>query len=172
MNDERHRQLRHYKKNMEVGGVAMLMFGIWSVIKMLIQSLLGEKPDFGLEVDREDLAIVKVFFILISLSFMLFVFFVYFRIGIGAIKYARGTGKSRRFLIWAVLVLVFTLFSIPLYFTGTIEIETLDVSVASMLVDLTLIFVITDIIRSYYMISHRYADLLDEKEQACSKFRG
>ena len=140
--------IRKYRKNMEIGGITLIAMGVWSVLRFIITFLLGSQNIVDLlGTSYEDFERYKwVYIAAVVLIYTVF-FMIYYRIGINAVRYARGKSVKRH-LVLPVLLLIITLLCIPLYFEEGISIENIDTMIASLAIDLTTVFIIFDLIYS------------------------
>ena len=135
------------------------MFGFWSIVKFIMMiTMQQEYADKIFETSQVDgvpdstiLAVDIIFFILVSL----FVIWIHLWIGLGAIKYAQGKKKRRTHLILAIIGVLITIAQMPFYFYDPVE-KVLQsaqlMDIASIMVDITLIFLFLDMIVSTIQI--------------------
>lgn len=145
---------RKYQKNVEIGGKAIIIFGVWSIIKFIASVLLGQqslRDLLGIDPNYPEQFMFVLVVIMIVLLALTMVWHAY--IGVSAIKYAQGLKKSRFFLVWAALMLVVTVCSIPGYFDPSNNPESLDTVIVSVLVDLSMSFALLDMIYSSFMMT-------------------
>lgn len=143
--------LRKYKANMEIGGIALIVLGIWTVLKFVITMFLGEGrnintvfPD-GITTE-EDRAYLTIFIVVAVIVLSVSTIFHGY-LGTSAIRFARGKKKSKFFLLWAVVMFGLTFYSFPGYFRNIAdETQNTDTTVASFFLDLILCFILIDII--------------------------
>lgn len=143
-------KLRKYNQNIEIGGAAIIIFGLWSVFKLVIQISLGMIDLLeGITVAEADKPLVDIVIFFIAFIFAISIILFHFLVGRGAIRYSRGRKNKRGFVFWCWIMLIITIISIlqyPAAFKGETEIETL---IASFFVDLTMAYSIFDILFSY-----------------------
>jgi hypothetical protein len=149
MDEESRVKARKYNKNIEISGAAMIMFGVWEVVKIAL-SFLVETEDVRRIVNRADLDMQTYLFIAILASFIVFVIVMIFHlsIGLGALRYAKGNSKRKGFLFLSVLVVLGTVFSMPSYVNNLDNERDIDTTIASIMVDVTMIFIQIDMMTS------------------------
>ncbi len=153
MDEARQAQVRRYNRNIETAGGAVIMFGLWAVVRFLITLAMGSskgveyfKAYYSSEPSDEDLLLTIVIFIVIFSIFIA----LYLIIGLSAIRYANGKKKKRGFAYCAIIVAVLTLLTLPMYFVDDIPSETIDTILASLLTDVTLVAILFDMARSTF----------------------
>ncbi|SFD09000.1 hypothetical protein [Butyrivibrio sp. YAB3001] len=151
MDKELEISLRKYNKNIELGGQAMIIFGVWSIIKVILPLLVGQQTIAELlaidTVEVEDYLTLIIFF-----AFMGLILLFHFRMGSSAIKYAKGTKNKKGFLVRAYIILIMNIVFFPFYFIGFKEGNISNTIIASMLVDITVIVSLFDLIISTYKV--------------------
>ncbi len=156
MDEDTKARMRRYNRNIEISGLVVIVYGFWTVIKFLIPVIIGTSKVFQLlEMDPQEYEEDKwiIFLILVGL-FGVMILSHYF-LGRMAISYARGKRNKIGFLILAVIILVSTVTFLPEYLT---EIQTLktfedwDNIIAEFMVDMTLIFVLCDMVISTFRV--------------------
>ena len=151
--------LRRFRNTLRLAGGGYIVFGIWSIMKFLMMITMQQKymemmfdlsetmADTGMNVTVGDI----IFIIVISL----FVVGIHLWIGLGAVRYAQGSGGKRSHLVLAILGVIITIVQLPLYFYDPVQkiIQDVDMTtIASIVVDITLIFLFFDMIISTIQI--------------------
>ena len=157
MDDDVKARIRRYNRNIETSGIAVIFYSIWAVIKFVVPILLGDEAlheilGFDLETYEE---VKDLLYVLIPVLFGI-TLIVYYYVGRSAIKFARGKKKRRFFAIVALLLLVNTVTYFPAYYEEFSDFSNygdIDTTVASLLVDITLTFILFDMIYSTFMVS-------------------
>ncbi len=164
MDEERNALLRRYRNNIESSGRAIIIFAAWAVLKFIITAAVSKdelKEMMNIaEVDDE---LVYVVFGIIFFLFMVISFLVFFYIGRSAIKYARGEKKGKGFMFLAFLIGVSSFFSIPSYILQKWSFENFDTIIASVLVDVTMCFIIYDMLISSRRMNRIQKEMKPEK---------
>lgn len=143
------------RENLYHSGAGYIIFGIWSLMKMFIVATMQENDlaaylrstDISDE-ERQITVIVTVVFAVVA---TLFTIGCHLWIGSGAIRYARGKSSKKTYVILSVIGIVLSLAAAPLYFWDYDEARMIppdDTSIASILVDITVVFVFFDMIIS------------------------
>lgn len=157
MDEETIAQIRRYSRNIQISGIVVIVYGIWSIIKFIapiffdgsnIAELMGID-----EAEFEHYGWVAMAVILLVLSL---IFWAHYAIGSGALKYASGKKKSRGFFIGALVFFIITVISMAQYFkmiNGDEEDVYLDELLTSIMMDLTFLFVLFDLMRSTYKVN-------------------
>ena len=169
MNSNSEVKLRQFRDTLELAGKGYIFIGIWNVIKIFMtytmqQSLMDELIS---DLKAQELSSKEINATLIfAFAFVaLFIIMIHFYIGLGAIKYARKKSVKKGYLVLSVISLVITAGLLPLYFLGAdyggngVD----DKDIASILVDLTMIFIFVDILYSTHMIK-KHSATADDKE--------
>ena len=152
MDEDSKAKLRRYNRNVEISGMAMILYAYWSIVKFFAPIVIGganAAEYIGIEMDdyleNKFLAWLAVVLILGVL------FSVYFFLGKSAVKYARGKKRRKGFVVYAAIVFLLNLGSITDYPEELMKIRHIsdaDSVVASFVVDLTLLFMLFDMIYS------------------------
>ncbi len=160
MNSDTGAELRRVRNNLRCDGAGYILFGVWGVLKILITVTMDKsflqkvmeqvEFDAGDEYNRMIANIVMfIFFTIIALITLL----VHLYVGLGALRYSKGI-KKKGFLVAAVLLMIITVDGIINYFEpGEYKEDDYDSIFASVLVDLTAIFLLFDMLYSAYRIN-------------------
>ena len=159
--------LRRYKKELSTSGGGYILFGLWSVIKIIMSVFIGELT-VGKIVDQQELdPELRVIFTSIYLAMMgiaaVAVLLVHLYVGLGAIRASAGS-KKRGYLRVTVILLVANIISLMSYggyFSDLSNFSIDDTTIASFMVDVTVVIMLIGILRSEKMIKK----LTMEKEQ-------
>ncbi len=150
-NEEQKVALRRYRNNLKLSGQGYIIFSVWTCMKIfMVYTMRKEDMQELMDIvnvnsydERIQIYIFAAILIMLLLI-MLFSVFVHVGIGLSAIKYSRGVSEKRGFLIPAGVFMVINILGIPGYF---IDIHSgLDTIIASILVDLTLAYILFDMI--------------------------
>ena len=169
MDDNEKVALRRYTRNVYCSGVGFILFGAWDAVKYMM-TLYSESNDPDGDMRNALIALGNywflLYFILLIVAAIILIFHIL--VGRGAMNFAQGKTEKKRFLIVAYIILIATLLSLPFYFiTGSIKNEVISiiewlntfegnfsqlppgaVSIASFLTDLTMIYLMSDMIYS------------------------
>lgn len=143
--------IRRAKGDLKISGLAYMAFGIWEVLKVAIEIGTGIIDPFGFAgLDQYD---VKVIFLtaLISLFFLsAIILTLHFYVGFSSMRFSKDPTTSRHFLNVSLLLTLYYCIELPfmLYGSFTLDQSVDDTTIASILFELTSIFILIDIIRS------------------------
>lgn len=163
MNSEK-AQLRRYEDNLNVSGMGIIILAAWDVLKVIMQLILEAKDGFDLDLEATDeekamavvviIAIVAILLLLCGLIFWLHVY-----IGRNAMKNAKRQPYKKGYFVWAVILLVLSLLGTFSYVDEIKEAEILETAIASIIVDITSIYIMAVLV-----ISTRKVKELREKQ--------
>jgi hypothetical protein len=165
---ETKKNIKKCESNITITGLGVLVFGMWSVLKFIIQTINGVDVSAQLaELDvesHEDKLFIMLFTIifLAIIAFAILLFHSY--VGIKAIGYGRGVSRKRGFLIPAGVMAVLNVVSVIMYFRpkdGTINFD--DTRIAALLVDITLCYILFDMIFSAIRLGILKKQMLQEQ---------
>ncbi|MCR4596256.1 MAG: hypothetical protein K5673_05695 [Lachnospiraceae bacterium] len=148
-------KLRHMRDNLVHAGYGYIIFGIWSVLKLFMMSTM-QKEYSGLLSDSIGSS-TGDYFLAIAITAAAYLVMIVFTLGIhlwigyGAVRYGRGTGRKKSYVVMSAIGIIITLALLPFYFWNPSSGEALipdDTTIASVLVDITLVFVFLDMILS------------------------
>ena len=148
-------KIRHLRDNLIHAGYGYIIFGIWSVIKLFMMSTM-QKEYSGMLSDSIGSS-TGDYFLAIAITAAAYLVMIVFTLGIhlwigyGAVRYGRGTGRKKSYVVMSAIGIIITLALLPFYFWNPSSGEALipdDTTIASVLVDITLIFVFLDMILS------------------------
>ncbi len=148
-------KIRHLRDNLIHAGYGYIIFGIWSVIKLFMMSTMQKEYSGMLGdssgVSPEDYPIAIAITVAAYLIMIIFTLGMHLWIGYGAVRYGKGTGHRKYYVVLSVIGIIMTLVLLPLYFWNPSEGTPIipdDTTIASILVDITLVFVFLDMIVS------------------------
>ena len=142
---------RRLEDNLHICGLGVIILGAWNVLKVLLQVALGFKDVFNSGFVEETwevavLAVVITIAVLLLICFLLF--WVHFYIGRNASKAAKGLPYKKGYYVWAIIILVISILSMYGYIYEFQDLRNIDTVVASIIVDITLIYVLFGVISS------------------------
>ncbi len=150
--------LRRYNTNIRLSGKYYIYFGIWSVMRLIAMVTMNS----GLmdELRRTSIASENVTMVNIWNSFFygtiavlcigVMLFHIY--LGRAAIRYSTGESTKKTFLVFAVIVVIGNVLSFPINLFS--QMLTWDDLIATTLVDLTVSFLLLDMVYSAWRVSH------------------
>jgi magnesium-transporting ATPase (P-type) len=146
--------LRRYKKELSTAGGGYILFGLWSVLKVIMSVLIGDLSLGKLvdmqQLDQEVVPFFAIFYFVIVGVMAIAVLLLHFYVGLGAIRASSGSRK-RGYLKVAFVLAIANMISMLAYVwnIGNLSIFNIsDTTIASFLVDLTITIILIDILRS------------------------
>ncbi|MCR5233843.1 MAG: hypothetical protein K6E53_08035 [Lachnospiraceae bacterium] len=159
-------KLRRYEDDLNVGGLGVVILGAWSVLKVFMYMIMEDKNTINLdEIAKEDRAIaVGIFIVIIAviLLMVLLIFKIHLYIGMNASKAARGEPYKKGYYTAAIILLVISVLGMFIYIEAIKDLDNIDTTIASFLVDLTTIYILWIIVSSTRKI--RELKLLHKQE--------
>ncbi len=143
-------KLRRYEDDLNVCGFGIILLGAWSVLKLNIQLLSYAKEILKLEKFEEYDR--SVFFVSFALAIVLFVVLSLlvcwpnYYIGRNAMKAAKGQAYKKGYFTWTVILLVLSVLGLIPYKDSIMDLSNIDITIASLLVDLTTIYILGTIL--------------------------
>lgn len=137
--------LRRYEDDLHVSGLAVVILGAWSVLKLIMEVILESKSVFGLQNYTGDIRMVAMLVfgvivgVIVLISLLIFAFHYY--IGINASKAARGLPYKKGYYVCSIIMLILSITGLAFYYNDFQNLENIDTTIASFLVDLTTIYV-------------------------------
>ncbi len=137
--------LRRYEDDLHVSGLAVVILGAWSVLKLIMEVILESKSVFGLQNYTGDIRMVAMLVfgvivgVIVLISLLVFAFHYY--IGINASKAARGLPYKKGYYVCSIIMLILSITGLAFYYNDFQNLEDIDTTIASFLVDLTTIYV-------------------------------
>lgn len=146
--------IKRYRSNIYFGGRYFILFGVWSVLRILMMFMMNsefaEQLFSGVDLSEIDESLVPVVYSLTLIVSFVIVMVIHLIIGVGAIRYSRDKGHRRFFLFIAVLALAVTLSFVPM---DLIEADKIDaIAIASALVDATMAYLLFDVVFSAFKL--------------------
>ncbi len=158
MNTEK-AKLRRYEDDLNVSGTGVIIMGAWSVVRVLIELFLNSKEylNYGNE-DPESamLNIVVAIALIVIISFVIMKVHLY--IGLNAMRAAKGMEHKEGYFVAAIIIAVLSVLSLYTYKDQLQIIERIDTTLASILVDITTIYIFIVVIVSSIRIKRIKGD--------------
>lgn len=149
-------KLRRYEDDLHVGGLGVVILGAWDVLKVILHVLLELKDDINLEeIAYEDRAFAVVLLAVIIAVILLMVFLIFkihLYIGMNASKAAKGEPYKKGYYTGAVILLVLSFAGMFTYIGDLNDIENIDTTIASFIVDLTMVYILWVVVSRTRMI--------------------
>lgn len=148
--------IKRYRSNIYFGGRYFILFGVWSVLRILMMFMMNsefaEQLFSGVDLSEIDESLVPVVYSLTLIVSFVIVMVIHLIIGVGAIRYSRDKGHRRLFLFIAVLALAVTLSFVPMDLIGADKIDA--IAIASALVDATMAYLLFDVVYSAFKLKN------------------
>lgn len=123
--------------------------GVWNVMKVLMTFMVHYKEFFDTEAEDLQFEIIAVAIIYALVAVLLILILkIHLYIGFNAIKAAKGGKYKKGYLPWTVILLVLMIASLATYYDSFQDLNNIDTTIASFLVDLTTIYIFTIVITS------------------------
>ncbi len=146
--------LRRYEDNLHVCGIGIVILSAWDVLKVEMQFLTRVRSVAGDYFDQfEDgekgyalgilIVSIVVFLLVIALIFLLHAY-----IGLNASKAARRLPYKKGYYVWAIVLLGLSVLSLPDYIDKIKNLKEIDTTVASLIIDLTFIYILGTVVVS------------------------
>lgn len=159
-------KLRRFQDDLNVGGLGVVILGAWDVLKIIMHTLIEAKNGINLEeLTGEDkaMAIVVIIAIIIGVLLVALVIFkIHFYIGMNASRAAKGEPYKKGYYIGAIILLVLSVMGMSAYIDELKNMESIETTIASFIVDLTTIYVLWIVVSSTRKI--RKHNLLNTQE--------
>lgn len=152
-------KLNKYRTNLTVSGTGIILFGVWDVVKLIMETIMG--TDGADEMIRREDGGVSILSVTILILVMALILYIHFRIGRAAIANARGEARTNGYLVGCVIIAAITVLGFFLYgyaiATGT---STVSQVMISAIVDVTFLLNLIDMIRATMLI-RKYEKAVD-----------
>ncbi len=156
-------EIRRYKSNIIISGRAILIFGVWTIIKVAMSLLWGDDviqaltSDFDPNLPEEIRFLATIVALIVLLLIFILMFLIHLYIGGSAIRYGNSIGKpvkkKKGFLVAAALLFCSVLVLLPSYFYFGGKWQVSDTNIASFIADVTLLIAIADLFISCWKVS-------------------
>ena len=152
--EEKFRKLKH---TVYLSGLAVILYGLWGIIKIFMSAVTGEDA-FGLEYidfDEEYMFFEKLVFYAAVVAVTLAILVFHYYVGRNAMMVGRYNSKKRIFLIPAILMTIYYIVCIPETITDMIsDLENFDTELVSFLIDIGFIVLMVEMIVSIFRIRY------------------
>ena len=157
MNEETKAKIRKYKKNLVITGNGFMAIMVWSLVKFAIRII--EEGGFGELIGEGNSTFYEIMFYAALLAFFVGTSLLHLYIGISAKRYGNDRSRHWGFLVAAGLYAGFTVFEFPSLideclkaFLSDDPFSAGDTSVAAILMELTILFILFDMISSALLL--------------------
>ena len=149
---------RKYRKNLVITGYGFIVIEFWALIKFVIR--IGEDGGFKvISGDQSADYFTLIRFFVILFAFFIFITLFHFYIGLSSAGYGAGKSKHWGFIPAAIVYIGFTVYEFPDLIRDVIdaylkseEMTTADNTVASILLEATILFILCDMIVSAILL--------------------
>ncbi len=148
MNTEK-AELRRYEDDLNVSGTGVIILGAWSIIRVLIELFMNTKEYLNFDGEDPDSAMmgmVLVIAIIVVVSFVIMKIHLY--IGLNAMRAAKGREHKEGYFVAAIIIAVLSVLSLATYAEDLQDLDKIDTTLASILVDITTIYIFIVVIVS------------------------
>ena len=158
--------LRKYQNTLSISGIAVIAFGVWSVLKLLIFYSINKDLFISEFLKSEDTEELPLFAVIITLGIVIAIYiFLHLFIGLNARSEARGKKKGYFYLLFTAVYIVISLIS---YIdTASSAEDNLDAMLSSGTIDLTVIYAFFEVIINSLRIKKLQKQLSGSEEQPC-----
>ncbi|WP_029320628.1 hypothetical protein [Butyrivibrio sp. AE3004] len=146
--------LRRYEDNLNVCGLGVIILGAWDVLKVIMQVMMNMKDataEMLSEVTEEEQGIaIGVLIGVIAVLFLItaLIFLIHYYIGINASRAAKGMPYKKGYFVWAVILLVVSILGMLSYVDEIKDLENIETTIASIIVDITAIYILGTVVIS------------------------
>ena len=155
-------KIRKYRDDLNVCGLSVIVLGVWSVVKAIIELFTEFKNDLNLEADTEAEKIFGVILVvLIFGGIAALIMWLHLYVGLNAMKAARSQSHKKGYFGVCIFLCVLTVASLGTYLEEFKDLGKIDTTLAALLVDLTTIYIFTVIIISTYKMRKLGAEQID-----------
>lgn len=141
-------ELRRYEDDLSICGMGAVIMGVWSIVRICMQFVLNP-PDLGISDEDPETAIFVMLFMSIGATLVLVTILCFhLYIGINAMRVAHRKKYKKKYFAVTIAALVINVLSMISYKDSFSDLEHIDTTIASMLVDLVTIYTLVIIIRS------------------------
>lgn len=145
-------KLRRLQDDLNVGGLGVVILGVWDVLKIIMHVIMEVKNDFNIkefaEEDRPFAAFIVIAVIIMVLFFSFIILRIHLYIGMNASKAARGEPYKEGYYTGAIIILVLSVMGMFTYIDELKDLDTIDTTIASFIVDLTTIYILWVVVSS------------------------
>ncbi len=152
-------ELRRYEDDLNVSGTGVIIMGAWSIIRVLIELFMNTRE--YLNIDNKDpesamMSIALAVAVIVVVSFVIMKVHLY--IGLNAMRAAKGREHKEGYFVAAIIIAVLSVLCLFTYKEAFKNIERIDTTMASLLVDITTIYIFIVVIVSSIRIKRIKGD--------------
>lgn len=141
--------LRRYEDDLYVSGTGVLVLGLWGVLKAVLLSFSEYKDLYHFETGNpKDDFFVTAFTVVFMGIVLLLILGFHAYIGINAMRAAKGKEYKKGYYTGAIILLILLVSTFYSYVEMFKDLVKIDTNIASVLVDLTTVYVLVMVIVS------------------------
>lgn len=162
-------ELRKYKDLLIVTGTGVIIFSLWSAVKVTLQFILLKDLKESLFAALDGMP-EKVLTVIILALFILIIFAVHLHIGLGARSEGFGKEKRKAYLGLAIFVAFFYIVTIIfdiLNYNSYLS-ETKADSIVTAIIDITMAFILIELVVSAFRVRRLTKRIRREEAAECS----
>ena len=142
-------RLRKYEDDLNVSGAGVIILGIWSIVKVLIIVFIEAKDYVDFKDEEPAVRIISMILLVLLIAVISFIVMkVHLYIGLNAMRAAKGMEYKKGYFTATVIILILAVLSLILYKDSFKNIDKIDSTIASVIVDLTTIYIYAVVIMS------------------------
>ena len=141
--------LRRYEDDLYVSGTGVLIMGLWGVIKAVLLSFSEYKDLYHVETgDPKNDLFVTVFTVIFMAVILILILWFHAYVGLNAMRAAKGKKYKKGYYTGAIILLILLVSTFYSYVEMFKDLVKIDTNIASVLVDLTTVYVLVMVIVS------------------------
>lgn len=145
-------KLRRYEDDLNVGGLGVVILGAWDFLKIIMGAITTLKKGFSIEElagEYKTAALVVIIAIITVVTLAAFLIFkIHMYIGLNASKAAKGEPYKKGYYKGAIILLVIFILGMSGYIYLFQDLENIDTTIASFIVDTTTIYILWIVVSS------------------------
>ena len=159
-------KIRKYRDDLNVCGLSVIVLGVWSVVKAIIEMFTEFKNGLGLEADTEKEKVFSIILIVLVFGVIAgLIMWLHLYVGLNAMKAARGQQHKKKYYPVCIILCALTIASLGTYLEEFKKVDSIDTTLAALLVDLTTIYIFIVVIISTYKLRKLSAEQADDKTE-------
>ena len=142
-------RLRKYEDDLNVSGTGVVVLGAWSIIRVFIEVFLGAKSSISFDDESPAFRVIAMIVVIAIMALISFIVMkIHLYIGLNAMRAAKGREHKKGYFVAAVIILILSVLSLITYGDSFQDLENIDTTIASIIVDLTTIYIFVVVIIS------------------------
>ena len=143
-------KLKRCENDLYIAGLGVIIFCAWDVAKLLLYALFGNYSIPAMTTQGEQSGQIVGWIVIFALLVVITAINLF--IGINAQKAAKGKSHNKGYYVMTFILLILAVLSMATYWDALQDLDNIFQTLASILVDLTSIYVYFMIIRSTWQI--------------------